>query len=124
MNSTKIELGQKGENLIAHYLEQQGFTICALNYKHRCGEIDIIAEKEDVRAFVEVKLRQTHYFALSEVITPSKRKKIIKTAALYNCMQRAEQDFVYRFDVALLEHTGSDYEITYIPNAFTQQQEW
>ena len=55
--NTKLTLGQKGEQLVAHYLEQQGFTICAVNYKHRCGEIDIIAEKDQgpdvsVRAFV------------------------------------------------------------------------
>lgn len=121
MKNIKISLGQKGEQLVAHYLKQQGYTICKLNYAHRCGEIDIIAEKDEVRAFVEVKLRQTHYFALSEVITPTKRKKIIKTAALYNVLQQSKNDYVYRFDVALLEPTKDDYAIIYIPNAFTQE---
>lgn len=122
--TTKKTLGKKGEELVRTYLEQQGFTIKQLNYACRAGEIDIIAEKADVRAFVEVKLRQSHYFALSEVVTPSKQRKIITTACLYNSQQKNISSYVYRFDVALVEHNGYDYDITYIPNAFTQGPQW
>lgn len=124
MTTPKIVLGKKGETLVALNLEQQGFTIRHHNYSCRAGEIDIIAEKGDVRAFIEVKLRTSHYFALSEVITPSKQRKIIATARLYNSQQRDATHYVYRFDVALVEHNGYDYDITYIPNAFTQGSPW
>ena len=124
MTTPKIVLGKKGETLVALNLEQQGFTIRHQNYSCRAGEIDIIAEKGDVRAFVEVKLRTSHYFALSEVITPAKQRKIITTARLYNSQQRDLENYVYRFDVALVEHNGYDYDITYIPNAFTQGSPW
>lgn len=120
----KNVLGKKGEELVVRYLQQQGFIIRACNYQQRCGEIDIIAEKENVRAFIEVKLRQSHYFNLSEVITPSKQRKIIMTARLYNSRQQDNKPMVYRFDVALLEHNGYDYDITYISNAFTQGEAW
>lgn len=119
----KISLGKKGEQLVAHYLQQQGFTIRELNLRYRCGEIDIIAEKDEVRSFIEVKLRQSHYFALSEVITPSKQRKIVTTARLYNSKHH-DACVIYRFDVALVEPNGDDYTITYIPNAFTQGAEW
>lgn len=124
MTTPKIILGKKGEELVALHLEQQGFNICHFNYSCRAGEIDIIAEKGNVRAFIEVKLRRSHYFALSEVVTPAKQRKIITTARLYNSQQRTSADYVYRFDVALVEHNGHDYDITYIPNAFTQGQPW
>ena len=124
MTTEKISLGKKGEDLVALYLQQQGYILHARNYVQRCGEIDIIAQKGSVRAFVEVKLRQSHYFALSEVITPSKQRKIIATARWYNSKVSDTQDMIYRFDVALLEHNGSDYDITYIPNAFTPGDAW
>lgn len=120
----KISLGKRGEQLVALYLERQGFCIREINYSHRCGEIDIIAEKDDVRAFVEVKLRRSHYFALSEVITQGKQRKIVSTALLYNSKHPTVHPMIYRFDVALVEPEGNDYAINYIPNAFTQESGW
>ncbi len=117
-----LNLGKKGEALVAHYLKKQGFIIRATNYTQRCGEIDIIAQKKEILAFVEVKLRQYKYFSISEVIVPSKRNKIIKTARFYIAENNLTHNVIYRFDVALLEPIGLDYTITYIPNAFTQER--
>lgn len=115
----KSELGRKGERIIKHYLEKQGFIIRAMNYRERGGEIDLIAQKDEILAFVEVKLRRSAYFNISEVIIPAKQRKIIKTASLYIARNKF-RDTVYRFDVALLEHQGEEqYIITYLPNAFT-----
>ena len=74
--------------------------------------------------FVEVKFRHHAYFNISEVIVPTKQRKIIKTAHLYIAEHHLLQNLVYRFDVALLAADGADYQITYIPNAFTQEQEF
>lgn len=129
MSLQRLQLGKKGEQLVTHYLKNQGYTICATNFSLRCGEIDIIAEKQNVRAFVEVKLRRTNYFATSQVVTPAKQKKIIQTARRYNCEQalggKIEKDFIFRFDIALVEPTsGDDYHITYLPNAFAPESTW
>ena len=112
------ELGFKGETLVANYLKKQGFTIRALNYRQRYGEIDIIAIKDEVLVFVEVKLRQADLFHLSEVVSPSKQRKIIMTAQRY-IVEHNMHETVQRFDIALLHAQGGDYAITYIPNAFT-----
>ncbi len=110
-------LGNLGEELVARYLEKDGFAILARNYSVRGGEIDIIATKKELIVFVEVKTRTSQLFALSEVITYSKQKKIIFTAQHF--LARHESlDKIYRFDVALVE--GIDSDITYLPNAFTQ----
>lgn len=114
------QLGSKGESLVADKLQQDGYTLLAQNYTTRTGEIDVIAMKNEVIAFVEVKLRRSQYFQLSQVIVPSKQRKIIKTAKLFI----ARNNFgakSYRFDVALVEkQPTADFEITYIPNAFTE----
>jgi putative endonuclease len=112
------ELGKQGEELVALYLEKQGFTVREKNYQIRAGEIDLIVQKGDILAFVEVKLRQNQHFPLSELIVPAKQKKIIKTALWYIASKHLS-DLVYRFDVALIESKGTTYAISYIENAFT-----
>ena len=114
---TKIFLGQKGEQLVADYLVAQGFQIMARNYRRAYGEIDLIAEKDELLVFVEVKLRSHVYFDLSEVITASKQRRIILTAkdflARYTGGER-----VCRFDVALINNQDGQLLLDYIANAF------
>ena len=118
MNITKQELGNYGELLVAKKLMQEGFTIIARNYRIRGGEIDIIARKEEILAFVEVKTRQNIRFPLSQVVTSLKQKTIIRTAKQFLLQHNQKTlDTILRFDVALVE--GKDVSsITYIPNAF------
>lgn len=54
---TKEEIGQKGEQLAAEFLAKKGYKILHRNYRHRRGEIDIIASHDDTVIFVEVKTR-------------------------------------------------------------------
>lgn len=116
----RIQLGKKGEGLVADYLKKQGYVIKAMNYSQRLGEIDIIAQKNEIMAFVEVKTRNNFYFNVSEVIVPAKQRKIIQTARHY-IAENNIYDVVIRFDAALLEMRSDDIAITYIPNAFTQE---
>jgi putative endonuclease len=112
-------LGAQAEAFVSKYLQNNGFQIIAHNYRCRGGEIDIIASKEDVLVFVEVKFRTTHYFPLSQIVSPSKQRKIIQTAQWY-IMHHAVGDKVIRFDIALVESDNLAVPLTYIPNAFTQ----
>ena len=56
--------GALAEEAAARYLASEGFTILARNYRLRVGEVDIIAERAEVIAFVEVKSRQSTEVAL------------------------------------------------------------
>lgn len=113
---TQVE-GYNGENRVAEHLMRDGFTIIARNYAINAGEIDIIARKGMLTIFVEVKTRTTSaYFDLTEVITPSKQRKIIRTAR-YWIANHSEHAMDYRFDVALIEQE----DISYIPDAFHAQ---
>lgn len=114
-HSSKVTIGAKGETCIAQYLEKNGFSILKRNFTVRAGEVDIIASKNELVVFVEVKTRSHVYFNTSEVITRSKQKKIVLAAKTF-LIQNNFQDKVYRFDVALVEKQS--VEITYIPNAF------
>jgi putative endonuclease len=116
--------GDTGEAFVVKHLEKEGFVIRARNYACRGGEIDIIAEKKDVRAFIEVKTRTSEYFSLSELVTSQKQRKIIATAYQYNAKHGWQDDLVHRFDIALLVQHDQNYTLTYIPNAFAPGEEW
>ena len=120
VSNNKIKLlGAVGEEVTVRYLEKNGFTILAKNYRIRGGEVDIIATKQELLVFVEVKTRRekTHY--LSEVVTLAKQKKII-FAAHYFIAKTNPIDKAYRFDIALIQ--GTDLKISYIENAFTPSE--
>ena len=53
-NNNKI-IGNEGEDRVIAWLVQEGYTLIARNYRWRAGEIDIIARKNEIVAFVEVK---------------------------------------------------------------------
>jgi len=107
--------GLEGEEIVARYLEQRGFTILEKNYRKRFGEVDLIASNDTLLIFVEVKRRNRSYFDLAYLITPSKQKKIIMVAKSYLAQYDHEQKDC-RFDVALLKQD----QVTYIPNAFQE----
>lgn len=124
MTTQLRDFGNRGESLVVRHLEDNGFVVRERNYAKRGGEIDIIAEKDHVRAFVEVKTRTTEYFCLSQLVPKSKQNKIIATAYQYNAEHEWGNDIIHRFDIALLVHQNGRYQLTYIPNAFAPGSEW
>ncbi len=121
MTHATKEIGNKGEQLVAEKLVDQGFSILARNYKKRYGEIDVIACKDDLLVFVEVKTRKHASFDLTQVITRSKQKKIVTVAKEFLATHTIT-DKICRFDVALLEQKAGALEICYIPNAFIDEE--
>ncbi len=75
------ELGRIGEALGKTFLENQAYEILHLNWKHSYYEIDIIAAKDDVLHFIEVKTRRSQQFGLpEESVDEKKLEKIMKAA--------------------------------------------
>ena len=73
-----------GEACAAEYLRKKGYKILANSYRSRFGEIDLIAQRKDVLAFVEVKLRKSDAFAEArEFVSFSKQDRLKKTAAFF-----------------------------------------
>lgn len=95
-------IGNKGENAVCEFLERHGYEIIKRNFTIRGGEIDIIAMKENVTAFVEVKTRKPDALESGEnAITYSKKQFIVKTAQAY-IDKFGNNDSLYRFDVAVV----------------------
>lgn len=49
------EIGKKGEDIACLFLEARGFKVILRNYQKKWGEIDIIAQKDKITHFFEVK---------------------------------------------------------------------
>lgn len=101
--------GKAGEDYTAGWLMRQGWVIVERNWHSRFGEIDIIAQKEDIIAFVEVKTRKHGSLTTPlEAMTTQKQRKIVKTAYAY--LLTVHSDAQPRLDVAAVtvrQHRGT-----------------
>ena len=111
--------GLWGEVYASRFLRDNGYRIIAGNYRCRMGEIDIIAAKDGVTCFIEVKTRgQDPLFRPMEAVDEHKRKRLVGAAEYYN--RYINQESSSRFDV--IEVTlDKDYKLTelnHIQDAF------
>lgn len=78
-------VGAVAETKVADWLEGQGFEVIERNWKTKHCEIDIIAESETSRYFIEVKYRSsTTKGSGIDAITPKKLQQMIFAAELYD----------------------------------------
>src|SRR5689334_1011373 len=95
--------GAAAEALAAEFLQAQGLSIVARNY--RCGgEIDLIASDGETLIFVEVRLRSDAAFGgAAESITAAKKKRLTFAAAHYlSRLKPARREPPCRFDAILM----------------------
>jgi len=115
-------VGTKGEDMVARFLQKNGFIIIKRNYQCRYGEIDIIAENHDYILFVEVKTRKKDSLVPPEFAVDAKKQQRIRLTA-EDYLSKYDCELQPRFDVALVSvddkpKNGSGYTLKYIENAF------
>lgn len=111
--------GLWGEIFAARYLRDNKYEIIAGNYRKRVGEIDIIAEKDGVVCFIEVKTRGENAIARPmEAVDFSKQEKIRAAAMAFE--RDNAQEVESRFDVIeiILDKNYKMKEINHIKAAF------
>lgn len=79
------KLGIFAEGVARRFLIKKGYEILAANYKMTFGELDIVAKKEGIISFVEVKANKRLYegFEPEMRVDPRKQNKLIKLATAY-----------------------------------------
>ena len=119
--SDNKKTGDRGEDIASQFLEDNGFRIVHRNFRYSTfGEIDIIAKKDGVLVFVEVKTYKTEEFGEPLLlVNHRKQEKIRKLAQIY-MLQKKIEDTDCRFDVIGIKSskTGADNSVTHIENAF------
>ena len=117
---TTTDKGHRGEALAAKQMEKMGYEILERNFHALKGEIDIIAKKDNVIVFTEVKYRKNEEMGTpAEAVNHWKQQHIIRAAKVYiaqKCLMEMGYDF--RFDVAeVLASEGKTY-FRYTEDAF------
>lgn len=111
---THLEIGKAGEKLAEAYLAEKGFRILHRNW--RCGheEIDLIASKDDMVHFVEVKYRSSDYHGYPEqAVNKKKIKTLLKAIEQFLYQHRQYTDF--RLDVlSITERTNQEADYFFI----------
>lgn len=101
--------GNQGENMAVEWLVDHGYQIIERNNSTKYGELDIIASKNNILIFVEVKFKQTEdYGTPEEMIGKNKLNQVRRTAELYLLTNKdiAKQFDKYQIDaVCIVEET-------------------
>ena len=115
---TNYARGVRAEEEAARYLAVQGYTILRQRYKTKFGEIDLIAQKDNLLCFVEVKMRRNIAEAL-ESITPRAQKRIENAALFFLSEHPYYMNCDMRFDVIALRCApDGTLDITHLDNAW------
>ncbi len=96
--ATSHDFGRWGEELAARHLVAHGWAIVQRNFRLGHKEVDLVARRRHVVAFVEVKSRSgTEFGHPLEAITPAKRREIERVARAWVAKHGRPGD-LYRFD--------------------------
>jgi putative endonuclease len=118
--SYQRDFGNFGEEVVADALKKRGVKIRERNFTVRGGEIDIIAEKDGILCFIEVKTRSARsdtFAEAKEFVNLTKQKRIIKAAKYY--LYRTRSELQPRFDVCeVVTDGGKPVKFNYIADAF------
>lgn len=111
------ELGKLGEEMAVEFLQKNGYTILQTNFVFQKAEIDIIAQKANILAVVEVKTRSSIEFGLpQDFVKPKKIQLLVK--AINEYIIENDLDVDARFDIISIYKNGKDYEIDHLDDAF------
>ena len=93
--------GLSAEARAAAYLMAKGYRILARRFRTRYGEIDLVARRRNLVAFVEVKARASLDDA-AYAVTPRQQRRIIDAAQAWLMAHPEHANFELRFDVMLI----------------------
>ncbi len=112
-------LGAYGEQAAARFLRNNGYDVLSANFRTRVGELDIVARKDGIMHFVEVKTRtEGAMLPPSAAVGYHKRRNIEDSAAIY--MKTYNLKMKKHFDIieVITTSNGKMVKINFIENAF------
>jgi len=110
-------VGRWGEDAAAQYLAANGYTLLERNVHSAHGEIDIVASKEGLLVFIEVKTRRSHTFAYPEDSVTRRKQAYLLSAAEAYLQAHPESSESWQFDVIAVEGTpGGKAQIEHFEN--------
>ena len=120
--NARQQFGRAAEAAAARYLVREGWVLLGRNVRIGRGELDLIARRGAVLAFVEVKARRTAtYGAPEDAVDGRKRRQVARLAELWLAARPWALSGVsdVRFDVVAVDATVRPPAVRHLPAAFT-----
>ena len=115
--ATHNNFGALGEKIARNFLIKKGYIILEKNWRYRKAEVDIIAQKENILAIIEVKARSSNYYGNPEDFVNSKKIKLL-VEATNEYVIRKNLDIEVRFDLITILGKNQNFKIEHFENAF------
>jgi len=112
-------MGKSGEDLAAEFLKSLGYKIVHRNYYSQYGEIDIIAQVNNLLVFLEVKTRTSNLNSALSSVSFAKQLKLSKTASFFLSQNHQYEDHFTRFDLIVVLKKPNSTKIQHYKDAFT-----
>jgi len=117
-------LGQFGEDVASSYLKRKGYKILERNYTKvwddkTKGEIDVVAKKEGVIFFVEVKTQKANAgFFPEDKVDYKKQRKLVKLAQSWLMENKIPLESAWQIDIisVLFDRTNKKAKIRHFKN--------
>ena len=111
------ELGKKGEQLAVDFLIENNYEIIERNYRFDKAEVDIIAQKGNILAIIEVKTRSTIDFGNpQDFVKPKQIQRLVKAVDEYVTTNNLNVEV--RFDIIAIVKERKSFNIEHLENAF------
>lgn len=111
----KRVIGTQKELLASEFLRQNNVEILEMNFRCKCGEIDIIGMDNEYLVFYEVKFRSsTRYGYPEEAVNAVKQRKIYLASQYFMLKNNVADNTPIRYDIISI--LGN--QIKHIRNAF------
>ncbi|MCD6528486.1 YraN family protein [bacterium] len=123
------KIGVLGEKIATGYLQNKGYKILDRNYYFKTsgsfqkGEIDIVAKKDDVISFIEVKTLQDSPVLISpeEKVNFIKQRKLKRAAESWLIKRKIPLESKWQIDVIAIKLKGKEVKIDHFKNVISEQ---
>ena len=111
------EFGKLGEQKAVDFLLAEGYKIRYRNYRYLKAEVDIIAQKGNTLAIVEVRSRSSEFHeSIAETVNQKKIKLLVSAADHY--VLENDLDVEVRFDIITILKKGNQFILEHLDDAF------
>ena len=121
VTTTNNDFGELGERIATRWLERAGWRILARRYRSGRRDIDVVAEREGIVAFVEVKARTGLAFGDPVEAVHRRKQRELTKSALSWIERHGRSGELYRFDVLGVLVRDRRVFVRHVPGAFNVQ---
>lgn len=119
MTAASQVLGEEGERIAEAWLAQRGWRILDRRFRSGHRDLDLVAERSGIVAFVEVKTRRGKDFGHPvEAVNWRKQRELTRSASVW-IARFGGQEQMFRFDVVGVVVGEGGARVRHIENAFS-----